>query len=95
MYDGGATSPMTRLLENCIVVRAYVVPGRKHDFLSFRGLHQSGHSVIYDYDEEESGVFAVKSKKIDKSKLFPFMSDRGCALKSTEIFETQLNGILD
>jgi hypothetical protein len=58
-----------------IVVRAYVVPGLKHDLLSVEGLNQSGYRVIHDADEEESGVFAVMNKKIDKSKSFPFMSE--------------------
>jgi hypothetical protein len=50
-----------------IVVKAYVVPGLKHDLFSVRGLNQSGYRVISDEDEEESGVFAVINKKIDKS----------------------------
>jgi hypothetical protein len=62
-----------------IVVRAYVVPGLIHNSLSVKGLKQSGYRVIRDVDEEESGVFAVINKKIDKSKSFPFM---GMALKT-------------
>jgi hypothetical protein len=57
-----------------IVVKAYVVPGLKHDLLSVKGLNQSGYRVIHDEDEEESGVFAVINKEIDKAKSFPFMS---------------------
>ena len=49
------------------VVKAYVVPGLKHDLLSVKGLDQSGYRVIHDEDEEESGVFAVIN--------FPFMSE--------------------
>jgi hypothetical protein len=49
-----------------IVLKAYVVPGLKHDLLSVKGLIQSGYKVIHDEDEEESGVFAVINKKIDK-----------------------------
>ena len=56
-----------------IVVRAYVVPGLIHNSLSVKGLKQSGYRVIRDVDEEESGVFAVINKKIDKSKSFPLM----------------------
>ncbi len=58
-----------------IVVKAYVVPGLKHDLLSVKGLNQAGYRVIHDEDEEESGVFAVINKKIDKAKSFPFMSE--------------------
>ena len=58
-----------------IVVKAYVVPGLKHDLLSVKGLNQSGYRVIHDEDEEESGVFAVINKKINKSRSFPFMSE--------------------
>ncbi len=60
-----------------IVVKAYVVPGLglKHDLLSVKGLKQSGYRVIHDEDEEESGVFPVINKKIDKAKSFPFMSE--------------------
>jgi hypothetical protein len=97
--DGGATSTLTKSLENCtlvkqkvveiqtahggtqmsathrclktynvrdrlgkirpFVVKAYVVPGLKHDLLSVKGLNQPGCRVIHDEDEEESGVFAV------------------------------------
>jgi hypothetical protein len=35
-----------------IVVKAYVVPGLKHDLLSVKGLNQSGYRVIHDEDEE-------------------------------------------
>ena len=55
-----------------IVVRAYVVPGLKHDLLSVKGLNQSGYSVIHYEDEEE---FAVINKNIDKSTSFPFVSE--------------------
>ncbi len=58
-----------------IVVKAYVVPGLKHDLLSVKALNQSGYRVIYDKDGEESGAFAVINKKIDKSRSFPFMSE--------------------
>ena len=50
-----------------IVVKAYVVPGLKHDLLSVKGLNQAGYRVIHDEDEEESGVFTVIN--------FPFMSE--------------------
>jgi hypothetical protein len=56
-----------------IVVKAYIVPGLKHDLLSVKGENQDGYRVIHDEDEEESGVFAVINKKIDKAKSFPFM----------------------
>jgi hypothetical protein len=57
------------------VVKAYVVPGLKHDLLSVKGLNQTGYRGIHDEDEEESTVFAVINKKIDKSRSFPFMSE--------------------
>ncbi len=112
--DDGATSTLTKSLENCTlvqqkvvdmqtvhggtqmstthrclktyyvrdrlceirptVVKAYVCPGLKHDLLSVQGLDKSGYRVIHD-DDEESGVFAVINKKIDKSMSFPFMSE--------------------
>ncbi len=31
--------------------------------------------LIHEEDEEESGVFAVINKKIDKSRSFPFMNE--------------------
>jgi hypothetical protein len=58
-----------------IVVKAYVLPGLKQDLLSVKELNQYGFRVIHDEDEEESGVFAVINKKIDKSRSFPFMSE--------------------
>jgi hypothetical protein len=54
-----------------IVVKAYVVTGLKHDLLSVKGLNQSGYRGIHNEDEEESEVFAVNNKKIDKAKSFP------------------------
>jgi hypothetical protein len=131
IYDGGATSTLTKSLENCtlvkqkvveiqtahggtqmstthhciktyyfhdrlgefrpIVVKAYVVPGLKHDLLSVKGLNQSGYRVIHDEDEEESGVFAVINKKIDKAKSVPFMSEHSIffSLKLEQMSATQ------
>jgi hypothetical protein len=129
--DGGATSTLTKSLENStlikqkvveiqtahdgtqmssthrclttyyvrdrlgeirpIVVKAYVIPGLKHDLLSVKGLNQSGYRVINDEDEEESGVFAVIDKKIDKAKSFPFMSEHSnlFSLKLEQMSATQ------
>jgi hypothetical protein len=58
--DGGATSTLTRLLEN---------------------------------RTEESGVFAVINKKINKSKSFPFMSEHSklLSLKSEQMNATQFD----
>ena len=128
--DGGATSTLTKSLENCtlvqqkvvefqtahcgtqmstthcclktyyvrdrlceirpIVVKAYAVPGLKHDLLSVKGLNQSGYRVIHDEDEEESGVFAVINK-MDKAKSFPFMSEHSnlFSLKLEQMSATQ------
>ncbi len=33
-----------------IIVKAYVVPGLKHDLLSVKGLNQSGYRVVHDED---------------------------------------------
>ena len=74
-----------------IVVKAYVVPGLKHDLLSVKGLNQAGYRVIHDEDEEESGVFAVINKKIDEAKSFPFMSEHSnlFSLKLEQMSATQ------
>ncbi len=74
-----------------IVVKAYVVPGLKHDLLSVKGQNQSGYRVIHDEDEEESGVFAVINKKIDKAESFPFMSEHSkqILLKLEQMSATQ------
>jgi hypothetical protein len=74
-----------------IVVKAYVVPGLKHDLLSVKGLNQAGYRVIHDEDGEESGVFAVINKKIDKAKSFPFMSEHSnlFSLKLEQMSATQ------
>jgi hypothetical protein len=74
-----------------IVVKAYVVPGLKHDLISVKGLNQAGYRVIHDEDEEESGVFAVINKKIDKAKSFPFMSEHSnfFSLKLEQMSATQ------
>ncbi len=58
-----------------IIVKAYVVPGLKHDLLSVKGLIKAGYSVHHHPDPEQSGVYAVINNKIDKSKSFPFMSE--------------------
>jgi hypothetical protein len=59
-----------------IIVKAYVVPGLKHDLLSVKGLNKAGyHSVNHHPAPKQSGVYAVINKKIDKSKSFPFMSE--------------------
>ena len=58
-----------------IVVKAYVVPGLKYDLLSVKGLNKCGYAVYHQPDPEESGVYAVINKKIDKAKSFPFMSE--------------------
>jgi hypothetical protein len=58
-----------------IIVKAYVVPGLKHDLLSVKGLNKAGYSVYHHPDPEKSGVYAVVNNKIDRSKSFPFMSE--------------------
>ena len=58
-----------------IIVKAYVVPGLKHDLLSVKGLNKAGYPVHHHPDPEQSGVYAVINKKIDKSKSFLFMSE--------------------
>ena len=47
--------------------------------------------MIHDEDEEESGVFAVINKKIDKAKSFPFMSEHSnfSSLKLEQMSATQ------
>jgi hypothetical protein len=57
-----------------IIVKEYVVSSLKHDLLSVKSLNNYGYQVIHNKDREESGVFAVYDKKIDKSKSFAFMS---------------------
>jgi hypothetical protein len=47
----------------------------KHDFLSVKGLNTAEYSVHHHPDPEQSGVYAVVSNKINKSKSFPFMSE--------------------
>ncbi len=73
------------------VVKAYVVPGLKYDLLSVKGRNQAGYRVIRDEDEEESAVFAVINKKIDKAKSFPFMSEHSnlFSLKLEQMSATQ------
>jgi hypothetical protein len=58
-----------------IIVKAYVVPGLKHDLLYVKGLKKAGYSVHHHSDPEQSEVYAVISNKIDKSKSFPFISE--------------------
>jgi hypothetical protein len=58
-----------------IVVKAYVVPGLKHDLFSLKGLNKCGYAVFHHPDPEESGVYDVINKKNDKAKSFPFMSE--------------------
>jgi hypothetical protein len=71
---------------------AYVGPGLKHDLGSVKGLNQSGYRVIHDEDEEESGVFAVINKKINKSRSFPFMSEHS-NFSSSQIGTNECNPI--
>ncbi len=59
-----------------IIVKAFVVPGLKHDLLSVKGLNKTGYSVHHHPDPEQPGVYAVINNKIDKSKSVPFMSER-------------------
>ncbi len=58
-----------------LIVKAYVVSGLKHDLLSVKGLNKARYLVHHHPDPEQSGVYAVINNKIDKSKLFPFMSE--------------------
>ena len=58
-----------------IAVKAYVDPGLKYDLLSVKGLDKCGYAVYHQPDPEESGVYAVINKKMDKAKSFPFMSE--------------------
>ena len=58
-----------------IIVKAYVVPGLKHDLLSVEGLNLAGYAVNHHPDPEQSGVYAVINNKINKSKSFPFISE--------------------
>ncbi len=53
-----------------IVVKAYVVPGLKHDLLPVKGLNQSGYRVIHDEDEEESKVLLSPTRRLIKPNLF-------------------------
>ncbi len=57
-----------------IIVKAFVIPGLKHDLLSVKGLNKAGYAVSHHPDTEQSGAYAVINNKIDKSKSFPFMS---------------------
>jgi hypothetical protein len=52
-----------------------MVPGLKHDLLSVKGLTKAGYAVNHHSDPEQFEVYAVIINKIDKSKLFPFMSE--------------------
>ncbi len=58
-----------------IIVKAYVVPGLKHDLSSVKGLSKAGYSVHHHPGPEQSGVYAVINNKIGKSKSFPFMNE--------------------
>ncbi len=58
-----------------IIVKAYVVPGLKHNLLSVKGLKRAGYEVNHHSCPEQSGVYAVINNNIDKSKSFPFMSE--------------------
>jgi hypothetical protein len=58
-----------------IIVKAYMVPGLKHDLLSVKGFNKAGYAVNHHPDPEQSGVHAVINNKIDKSISFPFMSE--------------------
>ena len=51
------------------------MPGLKHDLLSVKGLNKAGYAVNHHPDPEQSGVYAVRNNKIDKSKSFPFMGE--------------------
>jgi hypothetical protein len=59
--------------------------------MAVEGLNQSGYRVIHDEDGEESGVFAVINKEIDKSKSFPVMSEHSIfsLLKLEQMSATQ------
>ena len=57
-----------------MVVKAYVVAGLKYDLLSVKGLNKCGYAVYHHPDPEESGVYAIINKNIDKANSFPSKS---------------------
>ncbi len=53
-----------------IIVRAYVDPKLKHDFLSVKRLNKAGYAVNHLSDQEQPGVYAVINHKIDNPNHF-------------------------
>ena len=58
-----------------IVVKAHVVPGLKYDLLLVKGLNKCGYAVYHHPGPDESDVYALINKKMDKAKSFPFMRE--------------------
>ncbi len=53
-----------------IVVKAYVIPGLKHDLLSVKGLNQARYRVIHDEDERNPEYLLSSTRRLIKPNLF-------------------------
>ncbi len=69
-----------------LATKAYIVPSLRADLISVISLNRQGYRGVHDPDPEESGIYPIFNKTIDKSKSFAFMSEHSILFYQSRIY---------